>query len=270
MADADPAIFAEGFHMDVEFVRHGSIATIKLNRPDKYNAVNEPMKKRLAEVFAELRLDDGVRAIILAGNGSAFCTGGDVSTMGNFSPKSLEVRLRTTHKMLLEIDAIEKPVIASVRGAVAGIGWSMAMVCDQIVASETAYFSQSFKNVGVIPDGGALYFLTQNIGVLRVKDLVLSGRRLPAQEALQLGLVTKLVPDDRLEEETLALAQDLADGPTLAYGIGKKLLKQVCPSGLGAFLDSEMWAQTVAVLSDDHKEGAQAFREKRKPVFKGR
>ena len=255
--------------MAIEFVRNGSIATIKLNRPDKYNAVNEPMKKALAEAFAELRLDDGVRAIVLTGNGKAFCAGGDVSTMGNFSPKSLQTRLRTTHKMLLDIDAIEKPVIASVRGAVMGIGWSLAMVCDQIIASETAVFAQVFKNIGVIPDGGALYFLAQNLGALRVKDLVLSGRRVPAEEALQLGLVTRVVPDDKLEAETLALAENLANGPTLAYGIGKKLLKQMYTPALETVLDSELWAQTGAVLSDDHKEGAQAFREKRKPVFKG-
>ncbi len=143
------------------------------------------------------------------------------------------------------------------------------MVCDQIIASDTAYFTQSFKNIGVVPDGGALHLLSQNIGLLRTKNLVLTGRRVQAEEALRLGLVNDLVADDRLEEATLAFAQELAAGPTLAYGHGKRLLCQLQSPALETFMGSEMWAQTASVLSEDHQEGAKAFREKRKPVFTG-
>ena len=143
------------------------------------------------------------------------------------------------------------------------------MACDQILATENAYFSQVFKNVGLAPDGGAIYFLTQNLGVLRAKELVLSGRRLSAREALGLGLVSRVVPDGEQEQHARALAEDLAHGPTLAFGFGKKMFKQTIVPTLETFLDAEAWAQGNALMTDDHREGVRAFLEKRKPVFKG-
>jgi 2-(1,2-epoxy-1,2-dihydrophenyl)acetyl-CoA isomerase len=255
--------------MEVECSCGGSIATVRLNRPDKLNAINEDMKRELTAIFGRLRNDEDIRAVVITGSGRAFCAGGDVSTMGNFTPKSLQTRLQATYAMIEAVHTIEKPVIASMRGAVAGIGWSLALACDQLIASDTAYFSQSFKNIGVIPDGGALYFLGLNIGAVRAKELVFSGRRVPSAEALSLGLVNKVVPDKELEDSTDALAKELAQGPTRAFGLGKKLLMQMQP-GRNAFFDAELWAQSIAVLSDDHREGARAFVEKRKPSFKGR
>lgn len=255
--------------MNIEVERQDGVAIVALNRPDKLNALNEPMKAGLRKTFEDLARDDGVRAIVLRGNGRAFCAGGDVSTMGSFRPQSIEQRLGVSQRLLLDIDAIDKPVVASVRGAVAGIGWSLALVCDQIIASDTAYFSQSFKNIGAVPDGGALLLLTQNIGVLRTKDLVLSGRRMPAREALSWGLVNQVVEDAELESATLALARDLSTGPTLAFSIGKRLLRQLRAPALETYMLAEMWGQTLAVTSSDHEEGAQAFREKRRPLFKG-
>ena len=144
------------------------------------------------------------------------------------------------------------------------------MACDQILASENAYFSQVFKNVGLAPDGGAIYFLTQSLGVLRAKELVLSARRIAASEAHALGLATRIVPDEKLEEETLLLAEELARGPTLAFVLAKKLFKQSFTPTLETFLDAEAWAQSVALLSEDHGEGVRAFLEKRTPRFKGK
>ncbi|MBH1964129.1 MAG: enoyl-CoA hydratase/isomerase family protein [Comamonadaceae bacterium] len=255
--------------MELQVERENGVAIVKLNRPEKLNALNEPIKAALIEVFSSLASDNGVRAIVLTGNGRSFCSGGDVSTMGAFSAKSLEERLMVSQRLLLDIDAMDKPVIASVRGAVAGIGWSLALVCDQIVASDTAHFSQSFKNIGAVPDGGALQLLTQNIGVLRTKNLVLTGRRMPANEALTCGLVNRVVPDAELDESAMSFARELAEGPTLAYSIGKKLMRQLRAPSLENYMAAEMWGQTLAVLSEDHQEGARAFREKRKAVFKG-
>ena len=189
--------------------------------------------------------------------------------MGAFTPDSAKKRLKLSHRMVLSVANIEKPVVAAVRGAVAGIGWSLALASDVVVASRTAKFSQVFKKVGVVPDGGAIYFLTQSLGVLRAKDLVYSARTMSAQEAFDLGLVTKLVDDDALESEAEKIAEELAAGPTFAFGNAKKLFKAMAQPTLEAFLDMETWAQGLTLLSDDHKEGAAAFLEKRKTQFRG-
>jgi 2-(1,2-epoxy-1,2-dihydrophenyl)acetyl-CoA isomerase len=258
-----------GTTMHIEFTREGAVATVRLNRPDALNALSEPMKDEMGRLFSELQRDPEVRAVVLCAAGRAFCASGDVTTMGNFTATSAQERLKRAHRVIINLANIEKPVIAAVQGAVAGIGWSMAMACDQIIAGESAYFSQVFKNVGLAPDGGAIYFLTQNLGVLRAKELVLSGRRVKAEEALALGLVSRVVPDAELEQNAKALAEELAQGPTLAFGFGKKMFKHTQTPSLEAFLDAEAWAQGHLLLADDHREGARAFLEKRKPVFKG-
>jgi len=268
MTQGNEAVGAAG--ESVVCAREGAIATVRLNRPDRLNALSEPMKDRLGDLFEELGRDDSVRAVVLCAAGQAFCASGDVTTMGNFTAASARDRLKRAHRMIVHLANIEKPVIAAVRGAVAGIGWSMAMACDVIYASDTAYFSQVFKKVGLAPDGGAVYFLAQNMGVLAAKELVLSGRRVSASEALALGLVTRVVPDGELDGAAAALAAELAGGPTLAYGAGKKLFKQVHTPTLESYLDAEAWAQATALLSQDHVEGVRAFMEKRKPRFQGR
>jgi 2-(1,2-epoxy-1,2-dihydrophenyl)acetyl-CoA isomerase len=221
-------------------------------------------------LFTELAQDDSVRAIILDAAGRGFCASGDVSNMGAFTAASGRHRLKSAHRMILAIANIEKPVVAAVRGPVAGIGWSMAMACDMIVASETAVFSQVFRNVGLVPDGGAIYFLSQLLGVLKAKELVYTARKVPAAEAMQLGLVTRLVADDELDATVLALAGDLARGPSFAFGVAKKMFKAMNTPSLEACLDAEAWAQGLSLMSEDHAEGARAFMEKRRPDFKGR
>ncbi len=254
----------------IVFARDGAIARVTLNRPDRLNALTDAMRDRISALFTEMAQDDSVRAVILDAAGRGFCASGDVTNMGAFTVTTGRQRLKSAHRMILSIANIEKPVIAAVRGPVAGIGWSMAMACDMIVASETAVFSQVFRNVGLVPDGGAIYFLSQLLGVLRAKELVYTARKVPAAEALQLGLVTRLVADDALETTALALADDLARGPGFAFGIAKKMFKAMNTPSLEACLDSEAWAQGLALMSEDHGEGARAFKEKRKPDFKAR
>lgn len=255
--------------MIVELERKGAVAKVILNRPEKMNALVVEMREAIAAHFNALATDESIRAVILTAAGPAFCASGDVSKMGNFTPASAMRQLKLAHRMVLSVANIEKPVVAAVRGAVAGIGWSLALACDAVVASETAKFVQVFKNVGVAPDGGAVYFLTQMLGLLRAKDLVYSARPVMAQEALDLGLVTKMVPDDALEAEAEALAEKLAAGPTFAFANTKKMFKSMYQPSLEAFLDSEAWAQGLTLLSDDHKEGAAAFLEKRRTKFRG-
>ena len=254
----------------LEVERDNGIMVLRMNRPDRLNALTDPMRDRISELFAEMAQDDSVRAIILNAAGRGFCASGDVTNMGNFTAVSGRHRLKSAHRMILAIANIEKPVIAAVRGPVAGIGWSMALACDMIVASETAVFSQVFRNVGLVPDGGAIYFLSQVLGVVRAKELVYTARRVLAEEAGALGLVTRLVADEKLDETALELARDLAAGPTFAFGIAKKMFKSMRTPTLETTLDVEAWAQGLALMTEDHGEGAAAFKEKRKPSFKGR
>ena len=255
--------------MTARYQNSDGLAIITLDRPEKLNALTVDMREALASHFETAARDPAVRAVLLTATGKAFCASGDVNKMGDFTPASGRELLRLAHRMVRNLANIEKPVVAGVRGAVAGIGWSMAMACDAVIASETAKFTQVFRHVGVVPDGGAIYFLTQHLGLLRAKELTMSGRRIDAGEAHALGLVNRVVPDDELDAAALAYARELANGPTFALGAAKKLFKQMYQPTLEAYLDAEAWAQGLTLMTEDHKEGVKAFFEKRKPEFKG-
>lgn len=256
--------------MSVGYELRDAVAVITLERPEKLNALTVEMREALGTRFEAAGRDPAVRAVLLGAQGPAFCASGDVNRMGAFTAASGRELLKLAHRMVRNLANVEKPVVAAVRGAVAGIGWSMALASDAIVASDTAKFSMVFRHVGLAPDGGAVYFLAQHLGLLRAKEIVYSGRRLDAAEAQALGLVTKVVPDAELEAAAWEQAQAFARGPTFAFGAAKKMFKMAYEPSLESFLDAEAWAQGLALLTDDHREGAQAFLEKRKPVFQGR
>lgn len=256
--------------MSVQLTRENGIATVTLNRPDKLNALSAEMYHELAEQFSALGNDDETRAVILTGTGRAFCAGGDVGSMGSYDVVAGRKRSRSHHRMILALHHLEKPVIAAVRGPAAGIGASLALASDLIIASENAYLLMAFKNVGIPPDGGAVFFLTQHLGIARAKELVYTARRLPAQEAKELGIVMKVVPDDRLESEAKALAREIAGSATYALALAKRMFQSMYIPTLEQLLEMEILAVTGARLTHDHKEGVQAFREKRPPRFQGR
>jgi 2-(1,2-epoxy-1,2-dihydrophenyl)acetyl-CoA isomerase len=248
------------------------IATVTLDRPEKKNALNVEMREQLVETFQKLRFDDDVRAIIVTGAGDSFCSGGDVGKMDE--KKDIrgyrENLQRMSHQYMRILHSIEKPVIAAVRGSCVGIGWSIALGSDIIIASETAKFSQRFRKVGLAPDGGAIWFLTRRIGTLRAKELVFSARFVEADEALSLGLVTKVVKDDQLMQAAQDMAADLADAPTFALGLAKKLFNFAEGPSLEDFLELEVLVQPQLRSGFDHQEGVAAFKEKRDPKFRGR
>ena len=255
--------------MNVNYELRDAVAIITLDRPEKMNALTVEMREALGTYFETAGRDPAVRAVLLRATGKAFCASGDVSRMGDFTAASGQQLLKLAQRMVRNLTNIEKPVVAAVRGAVAGIGWSMALACDAVIASETARFTQVFRHVGLVPDGGAIYFLTQHLGVQRAKELVYSGRRIDAQEALGLGLVNRVLPDGELDAAAFGYARELASGPTFALRVAKKMFKLMYQPDLETLLDAEAWAQGLTLLTDDHKEGVQAFFEKRKPMFRG-
>jgi 2-(1,2-epoxy-1,2-dihydrophenyl)acetyl-CoA isomerase len=256
--------------MNVKLETTDRVATVTLDRPEKMNALSEEMYVELTRVFAELQSDDNVRAVVVTGAGKAFCSGSDVGGMHNVDMISARERMKRRHRMVQNLVNLEKPVIAAVNGACVGIGFSIALACDLIIAAESARFSQIFKKIGLVPDGGSIFFLVQHLGIARAKELVYTARMLPASEARDWGFVTKVVPDAQLLAETQAFAQELADSATYALGLAKKMFQSMYTPSLEALLETEIMSSTIARLTADHKEGITAFAEKRKPNFKGR
>lgn len=256
--------------MSISVTKSDGIATVLIDRPDKLNALSGEMYHDLAAQFAALGSDDEVRAVILTGAGRAFCAGGDVGSMGGYDVVTGRKRSRGHHRAIVNLHNLEKPVIAAIRGPAAGIGASLALACDLIIASETAYLLMAFKNIGVPPDGGAVFLLTQHLGIARAKELVYTARRLPAQEAKDMGIVMKVVPDERLEAEAQALARELATSATYALTLAKRMFQSMYVPALEQLLETEILAVSGARLTHDHKEGVAAFKEKRKPRFSGR
>lgn len=245
------------------------VAEVRLNRPDKLNALTDEMYAALTRIFSDLHEDRSVRAVILSGEGRGFCSGSDVGAMLKVNGPAARARLQRRHATVRAIYSIEKPVIAAVQGPVAGIGVSLAMACDFIVASQSTYFQQAFRNIGLVPDGGAIFFLGQRLGVTRAKDLVMTARRLGAAEAADWGIVNRLVEEGELRGETLAMAEGLAAAPTYTLALTKKMFAASYTPSLETVLEIESYAASIARASHDHEEGVRAFKEKRAPVFKG-
>ncbi|HJU18260.1 MAG TPA: enoyl-CoA hydratase-related protein [Stellaceae bacterium] len=257
--------------MTVELTIDGAVAKITLNRPDKLNALTVEMRDLLGQYFHRAGTDEAVRAVVVTGAGRGFCAGADIGGMGaghdlragrQRFQQGGQAFIRTLHR-------IEKPVIAAVRGPAVGIGWSIALACDLVVASRTARFSQIFRNIGLAPDGGGIWFLARRIGLPRVKELVFSGRLVEAEEALALGLVNEVVDDERLEARAEELAAELAEGPTFALGLAKMLCNYAAGPSLDDYLALESLVQPQLHQTADNAEGRAAFRERRKPRFVG-
>jgi 2-(1,2-epoxy-1,2-dihydrophenyl)acetyl-CoA isomerase len=259
--------------MSVDLTIDGAVATIVLNRPEKLNALTSEMRDSLCEMFVRLRWDDAVRAIVVTGAGRAFCSGADVDRMAG-QPQDLRAgrqrMQRGGHSFIRALHAIEKPVIAAVRGPAVGIGWSIALACDVVVAAKSARFSQIFRRIGLAPDGGAIWFLTRRIGMARAKELVFTARFVEAEEALALGLVNHVVEEDELVAKAAALAADFAEAPTFALGLAKQLFHAAVGPSLDEYLDIESLVQPQLHHTADNAEGVAAFREKRRPKFIGR
>lgn len=247
------------------------VATLVLRRPEAKNAMNMVLKRDLAAAIALLKRDDDVRAVIVTGSGDAFCAGGDIVEMElNDRPTSSRDRLRyLLEDLYIPLAEMEKPTVAAINGHAHGSGLSLAMCCDVVVASEAAVLSCAFAKVGLVPDCGALYFLPRRVGIGVAKELVFSGRRVKAPEALSLGLVDRVVPAAELAGTAAQMAQAFAAMPTRALGMAKRLLDTSTSSSLREMAELEAYAQSVAYSTSDHLAARQAFTTKAPATYTG-
>jgi 2-(1,2-epoxy-1,2-dihydrophenyl)acetyl-CoA isomerase len=255
------------------------VATLTMNRPESLNALSPSMMAGLREAVPRLMHDPAVRVIVLTGAGRGFGAGGDVMGMAARAdstgpPPSLEERahgLREGMEVSRWLHEMPKPTIAMVRGAAAGAGMSLALACDLRIASESARFTTAFAKVGFSGDYGGSYFLPKLVGAAKARELYFTADVLEAKQALALGIVNRVVPDGELEAETAGLARQLAQGPAVAYGYMKRNLNATeAGASLDEVFDLEAWNMTRTGQTDDHKEAARAFVEKRRPTFQGR
>ena len=247
------------------------VCTITLNRPAVYNALSPELIQEITKAFTQVGADESVRVVILTGMGeNAFCSGADLKNgIGNVS--SLGDSLRKNYNpMILSIRNLAKPVICKLNGVAAGAGCSLALACDVIIASETARMSQIFVNIGLIIDAGSSYFLPRLLGSQKAFELASTGRIVEAQECLQLDLVSKVVPQNELDQAVSEIALMYAQGATQAIGLIKKILNQSYHSTLEEMLELEAENQDIAGKTPDFIEGVTAFLQKRKADFKGK
>ena len=246
------------------------VGTITLNRPDKMNAVNPHMFKEMVEALYGFP-EQGVRAVLLRAEGRGFCTGTDLDMRGAMSgPIDAGAMLEESyHPALQKIAASPLPMVAAVQGPAAGIGVSLALTCDFVVAAKSSYFLQAFANIGLVPDGGSTWHLPRLVGRARAAELMMLAERLPAEKAAEWGMIYKAVDDDALAGEALALAQRLAAGPTRALGLIRRGIARSAEMTLSEAMHMEREHQGEAGRTSDFMEGVGAFMQKRKPQFTG-
>ncbi|MGH2832035.1 MAG: enoyl-CoA hydratase/isomerase family protein [Solirubrobacteraceae bacterium] len=260
----------------VNVLRTDAAATIELNRPQALNAWNHQLGIDLLAALRMLGEDEHVRAIAITGADRAFSSGADLKDIsgGELTPDGRPDVYKTLteryHPIMHTIRELGKPVIAAVNGPAVGIGCSLALCCDLIIAAESAYFLLAFVNIGLVPDGGSSLFVPSRIGFARASEMALLGERVPAELALQWGLINRVVPDAQLAEQTQALAAKLAAGPTRSYAGSKRQLNSWLYARMAEQLELEAQIQREMASSDDFLEGAMAFVEKRPASFSGR
>jgi 2-(1,2-epoxy-1,2-dihydrophenyl)acetyl-CoA isomerase len=244
---------------------------IALNRADKFNSFNREMALQLHTVLDQAEKNDDVRAIVLSASGKAFCAGQDLAeAIDPNGPGISKIVDEHYNPIITRIRSIEKPVIAAVNGVAAGAGANIALACDIVLASQSASFIQAFSKIGLIPDSGGTFFLPRLIGFQRASALMMTGDKVNATDALQMGMIYKIFPDESFMGDVLGFADNIASMPTKGLGLTKRLLNESMVNNYTKQLDLEGKVQVEAASTFDYTEGVNAFLEKRKPEFKGK
>ena len=260
--------------MDFQYLKFElatGVATITLNRPEVYNALNDKITFELQDALKAVSKDDAVRVVVLAGAGKAFCSGQDLKAVAGEEKRSFMDSLHKRYNpIIMAMRSLPKPIICRLNGVAAGAGCSLALACDLIIASEEATLIEVFINIGLVPDSGSSYFLPRLVGMAKAFELCSMGSKVKATEALQLGLVNRVVPADQLDATVKEFADHFAKAPTKSIGLIKRMLEKSATATLNEMLEYEAYCQEIAGTSNDYKEGVAAFLEKRKPVFSGK
>ncbi|MFB9862012.1 enoyl-CoA hydratase-related protein [Rufibacter immobilis] len=254
----------------IKYSLENGVATLTLNRPNVFNSFNREMALALQDHLRAIASDDSVRAVLLTGEGKAFCAGQDLAeATGPNSMEISEIVVQHYNPIILLLRQLNKPVIAAVNGVAAGAGANLALACDLVVAKESASFIQAFSKIGLIPDSAGTFFLPRLIGMQSASALMMTGDKVSAPEAVQMGMIYKTFPDDIFENEVKTLAERLAQMPTKGLAFTKQLLNKTFQHTLEEQLQQEAVYQQHAGQTADFKEGVEAFIQKRKPNFTG-
>ena len=256
------------------FERDGGVAIIKLNRPEAANSLDVKMSEELVKVATHCDSNADIRAVVLTGNGKMFCAGGDLKSFaaqGDDMPEYMRYTTTGLHAAISRFARMNAPYLVAVNGMAAGAGFSIAITGDLVFAAESAKFTEAYTRIGVSPDGSSTYFLPRPVGATKAKRLIFMNDVLSAQEAFEWGLVTEVVPDDKLMNRTLECAHELAAGPTLAYGEAKRLIADTFSNTLETQMELETRAICgLASHTEDAKAGIHGFANKEKFTFNGR
>ncbi len=257
--------------MELLISHRNNVCEIKLNRPEVFNSFNKAMALALQKTLDECEKNDDVRAIVITGEGKAFCAGQDLAEATDPNGPELKMIVKEHYNPIIErIRNIEKPIIAAVNGVAAGAGANIALACDITIAKKSASFIQVFSKIGLIPDSGGTFFLPRIIGSQKALALMMTGDKISAEEAEKMNMIYQAVEDEVFESVVIAFAEKLATMPTRGLGLTKRAVNQSFSNSLSEQLSVEEELQTEAGKTDDFNEGVTAFMEKRKPIFTGK